>query len=321
MAHFILVPVGSHGDVHPFVGIGAALVGRGHRVTMITAESFRGVATRNGMEFVGTLSTDEYTTVMHHPDLWHPKKGLKVILDHGLMRKYLPVTFDAIRERYEPGKTVAVGGSLGFAARVAHEVLGIPYATAHLQPMSCCSVKDPPVSSSGVNMTWLPGPLVRLGYWAAEKWIIDPLMAPPINEFRRTLGLPPARRILTKWSPSPQRVIGMFPDWFGSVPDAGPAFRHSGFVMFGRRSSSASARRCGTGGRTSRRRRRRAAPSACAACCSARAASRSPRNCRRAFFTPTTRRSRRSFRRRRASSTTAVSAPRRRGFRRACRSW
>jgi rhamnosyltransferase subunit B len=199
---------------------------------MITSEPFRDVAQRNGMEFVPTLSSDEYSAMTNNPDLWHPKKGLKVILDRKLMQKHFPTIFNAIRERYVRGETVAIGGTLGFAARIANEVLGIPYATAHLQPMSCCSVEDPPVHSTGANFTWLPRPLIRAAYWGAEKWITDPLMAPAINEFRATLGLSPARRILTRWSPSPQRVIGLFPDWFGLIPDGGPAFRHSGFVLF-----------------------------------------------------------------------------------------
>jgi UDP:flavonoid glycosyltransferase YjiC (YdhE family) len=184
------------------------------------------------MEFVPTLSNDEYSAMTNNPDLWHPKKGLKVILDRKLMQKHFPAIFNAIRERYVRGETVAAGGSLGFAARIANEALGIPYATVHLQPMSCCSVEDPPVDSSGANFTWLPRPLIRAAYWGAEKWITDPLMAPALNEFRGTFGLPPTRRILTQWSPSPQRVIGLFPDWFGTIPDGGPAFRHAGFVLF-----------------------------------------------------------------------------------------
>jgi UDP:flavonoid glycosyltransferase YjiC (YdhE family) len=199
---------------------------------MITSEPFRDVAERNGLEFVATLSADDYNAMMHHPDLWDPKKGLKVILNHELMRKHLPIVFHAIRDRYEPAKTVAVGGSLAYAARIANEALGIPYATVHLQPMSCCSVSDPPVHSTGANFTWLPRPLIRLAYWGAEKWITDPLAAPPINEFRDLLKLPPVKRILTKWSPSPQRVIGLFPEWFGAIPDGGPAFRHAGFTLF-----------------------------------------------------------------------------------------
>jgi rhamnosyltransferase subunit B len=232
MPHFLLVPVGSHGDVHPFIGIGKGLRERGHRVTVIAAEPFRDVAERTGLEFVRTLTTDDYNSILRHPDLWHPGKGLKVILNRDVMRRYIPAIFEAIRERYEPGETVAVGGTLAYAARIAHDALGIPYATAHLQPMGCCSVSDPPVASNGVNMTWLPSPLIRLGYWAAEKWITDPLVAPPINEFRGAIKLPPVKRILTKWSPSPQRVIGLFPDWFGHISDGGPTFRHAGFVLF-----------------------------------------------------------------------------------------
>jgi rhamnosyltransferase subunit B len=232
MPHFLLLPVGSHGDVHPFVAIGKGLRERGHRVTMITSEPFRDVALRNDLEFVSTLTIDEYNLMANHPDLWHPKKGLKVILNRDLLQKYMPIMLDAIRQRYEPGNTVAVGSSLAFAARIAHEVLGIPYATIQLQPMSCCSVSDPPIAANGTNLTWLPKPLIRLGYWVAEKWITDPLMAPPINDFRNTLKLPPVKRVLTKWSPSPQRVIGLFPDWFGPIQDGGPSFRHAGFVLF-----------------------------------------------------------------------------------------
>src|SRR5262245_19293829 len=232
MPHFLLVPVGSHGDVHPFVAIGKRLRERGHHVTMITSEPFRDVAVRNGLEFVSTLTADEYYSMMHHPDLWNSKKGMRVILHRDLLQKYMPIIFEMIRQRYEPGQTVAVGSVLSFAARIANEVLSIPYATAHLQPMACCSVTDPPVHSDGSNFTWLPKPLIRLAYWGAEKWITDPMMAPAINEFRSTLKLPPVKRILTRWSPSPQRVIGLFPDWFGPIQDGGPAFRHAGFVLF-----------------------------------------------------------------------------------------
>ena len=232
MPHFLLTPVGSHGDVHPFVALGKGLLARGHRVTMITGEPFRGVAERNGLEYVPTATMADSDAMMNNPDLWHPNKGLKVIFDRPLMQRLLPLAYQAIRERYEPGKTVLVGGSLSYASRIANEKLGIPLASINLQPMVCCSVEDPPVHGSGMDGTWMPRPIIRFSYWAAEKWITDPLAAPAINEFRATLNLPPVKRILTKWAPSRERVIGFFPDWFGPIQDGGPTFRHAGFVPF-----------------------------------------------------------------------------------------
>ncbi|NDC63698.1 MAG: hypothetical protein EBZ59_06885, partial [Planctomycetia bacterium] len=50
--HLILCAVGSSGDGHPFVGLGRALVRRGHRVTLVTAGYFRGLVEEAGLEFV-----------------------------------------------------------------------------------------------------------------------------------------------------------------------------------------------------------------------------------------------------------------------------
>ena len=36
----LVVPMGSHGDVHPFLGLGEALRERGHHVTFLLIEHF-----------------------------------------------------------------------------------------------------------------------------------------------------------------------------------------------------------------------------------------------------------------------------------------
>ncbi len=232
MSHFLLLPAGSHGDVHPFVPIGLRLREQGHRVTMITSDAFRALAIVHGFEFVPTLGVDEYSALMDHPDLWHPRRGFAVILQKSQLEKVLPLAFDAIRARYQPGKTVVVGGTLAMSARLAHEVLGVPHVTLHLQPVTCVSVADPPVSAEGFDFRSLPPPLVRLAYRFFDQVVIDPLLAPTVNAYRSRLGLAPVQRVLSRWAPSPQRVLGLFPKWFGPVPDCGPEFRHTGFVLF-----------------------------------------------------------------------------------------
>ena len=54
--HFVLAPVGSAGDVHPFLGIGGELRSRGHRVTLLAGETFRGAADRAGFDFIANWS-------------------------------------------------------------------------------------------------------------------------------------------------------------------------------------------------------------------------------------------------------------------------
>jgi rhamnosyltransferase subunit B len=50
--HALLVPVGSHGDVHPFLGLGHALRARGHRVTFLINEYFGPLVRGLGFEMV-----------------------------------------------------------------------------------------------------------------------------------------------------------------------------------------------------------------------------------------------------------------------------
>ncbi len=58
-------------------------------------------------------------------------------------------------------------------------------------------------------------------------------ITPYLNEFRSELGLPRVYRPLRGWVYSPELVIGMFPDWFGSPqPDWPPNSCTTGFSLF-----------------------------------------------------------------------------------------
>src|SRR5712692_5810352 len=111
MAHFLLTPVGSSGDVHPFVGIGRALRARGHDVTLLTGEPFRRAGERAGLRFVGTQSEEDFDRLTRHPDLWHSRRGAGVVLQ--AVASVLRADYARIADAYEPGRTVLVGHSLG----------------------------------------------------------------------------------------------------------------------------------------------------------------------------------------------------------------
>ena len=90
--NIILTPVGSAGDVHPFIGIGRALRERGHDVTVITSGAFRETVENTGLRFVEHVSEEEIYRLIDNPDVWHPIKGLRILLQLGsdMMREGSP---------------------------------------------------------------------------------------------------------------------------------------------------------------------------------------------------------------------------------------
>jgi UDP:flavonoid glycosyltransferase YjiC (YdhE family) len=70
-------------------------------------------------------------------------------------------------------------------------------------------------------------------WWSIDRFMLDPNVVPALNEWRRELGLAPVTRVFRDWIHSPQRVIGLFPDWFGNPqPDWPAAVRLTGFPLF-----------------------------------------------------------------------------------------
>ena len=62
--HAILVAMGTDGDVFPYVGLGARLRGRGHRVTLAGPETYQGLAAQHGLGFhclVSQAAADDWT--------------------------------------------------------------------------------------------------------------------------------------------------------------------------------------------------------------------------------------------------------------------
>ncbi len=211
---FLLTPIGSVGDVNPYLGIGRELVRRGHEVAVLTGPSFEAVVRRAGLPFVGLEGVVGFDEFIRNPDIWHYTKGWKLAVQWGALGTMRPL-YRAIAQRYEPGKTAVVGPGMAFGARLAHEKLGVPLATLHLEPDKIRSLHRMPVMPPPLVLhDWVPHASKRLQLWIADRFFIDPVVAPEVNAFRAELGLPPVRRVVADWWHSPQRVIGLFPDWY-----------------------------------------------------------------------------------------------------------
>jgi rhamnosyltransferase subunit B len=217
----IVIGLGSAGDVHPNVGLALALRERGHQVLLVAPSVHSSLAERTGLEFVGIGTDDEYYATLRDPNLWHPFRAVSVVARRLILPALRPV-YEIIAKRMQPGRTVVAASGLAFGARIAQEKLGVPLATVHLQPIMLRSVIAPPCFGFPHIIGYLPRPLRKLYLAAADRFLIDALLAGETNAFRAELGLPPVRRLFNGWVHSPQLVIGFFTDWFAPPPSDWP---------------------------------------------------------------------------------------------------
>ena len=233
----LLVTVGSAGDVHPFVGLALRLRQRGHEVRIATNPHFAPLM--SGLELplhpLGTVG--QFKAAISNPGLWHPIRGLDVIAS--LVLDSIAEAYDLVKREAGRGDTLVVSHPLSFGARVAHDALAVPLVTLHLAPAAFWSLEAPAVLDMRVgSIAGWPRIIRRLLLGFADQWA-DLKLGPTLNKFRAGLGLAPARHIASRWWHSPQRVVGLFPDWYAAPqPDWPPNASLTGFPLYDARSVS-----------------------------------------------------------------------------------
>jgi UDP:flavonoid glycosyltransferase YjiC (YdhE family) len=232
LMHLFLSALGSYGDVLPMVGLGATARARGHRVQVMANPYFQPVVEGAGLEMLPLGTADEYRKLMKHPDLWHPQRGLRLVLSQGAAA-YLRDAYQIVRGSYRVGDTVIAAHGLDLASRVLHDKCRVPLATVHFAPFAIMTLHETPRYIGVPNMDYWPRWLKRAVFWAGDRFLADPIVTPKLNALRAEEGLPPVRRIYTCWNNSPDLVLALFPDWFGQPQSDWPAnARTVGFPLW-----------------------------------------------------------------------------------------
>jgi UDP:flavonoid glycosyltransferase YjiC (YdhE family) len=229
--NILITPVGSAGDNYPFIGLGIELARRGHRVTVITNDHFEALVRGSGLEFVSVGGADEFDRIIADPEIWHPTRGLKRIME--AVAEQTRRLFDAVQQRID-GNTVIVAHTLDFASRaMAEKDPNLPVVTLHLSPSIIRTNYDMGAMQGTRNPSFLPRWAKGLLWWVVDKWMVDPAVGPIVNEMRGRLGLKPIKRVFERALHSPRLTVGLWPPWFAPPqPDWPTFFKLTGFPLF-----------------------------------------------------------------------------------------
>ena len=227
--NIVLITLGTDGDVDPFIALGRELKNRGHSVTLVSNNYFKPIADKFEFGFVSIGTKQDYMAILENQDVWTPRKGFKLLVQELILRPMRTVY--ELMASLSMSDTVMVAPSFMFGARIARDKLGIPLVTVVLQPASIWSDENPPPLASYAWARYLPAIFRRALAAGAERFYFEPMLGPETNRFRSELGLPRVAHVSTCWLYSPDRIIALYPDWFGpALVNPPPQLIMPGFV-------------------------------------------------------------------------------------------
>jgi UDP:flavonoid glycosyltransferase YjiC (YdhE family) len=217
----LITAAGSHGDIHPFLGIARAMAQRGHDVLMVANEYYRPVVAEEKVRFQPIGEAFDLRMLSSMPDVMHHWRGPQIVVER-LMIPHMRATLALLpallrRERID----LVLHHHICLSVPWVCQRLGVPCATGVLAPMMWQSPGDPILVNplmSAYAPRWFSrftGAVIPL----AIRFRIDPI----INRFRESVGLPPGRDFFTGQARSGAAVLGLWsPVMRGPLPTDPP---------------------------------------------------------------------------------------------------
>lgn len=217
--HALLIPLGTPGDVQPFIDIGAALLARGHRVTLFAHEPFR-ARLLPGMEFHPIGTTEDYNRLLNNRHLWQPRHAHRVFARRLVIPTMRPMV-EGIRQRLG-SNVVVLAQSMSLGARIAQDRFGVKTLTIHRQPSFLRTMHE---TAAGTHLAipMITPHFLRRARFRMMDYFLDEPYLPAINALGSELGLAPIRRWANEWLHSPDGIIGVWNDWFAPLQPDWPA--------------------------------------------------------------------------------------------------
>jgi rhamnosyltransferase subunit B len=235
--HFIVVTIGSAGDLFPFMAIALALQDVGHKVSFLAPGQHEPYVRDSGLPFTG-LPADP--AVLQDPDLWHPTRGFGVVwrATRPAMAQVVPFV-DALPQD-EPVVLLVHPLALPEADLCRARRPGLKVAAAYLAPQNLPTVHDPLTLGPWRVPPWVP---LGLRGWLLRRLaasFIDPVALPEVNTARAARGMPKVDSMLEHLFAVPDLSVTLFPEWFAPTqPDWPQPLYRADFPLFDPRPDAA----------------------------------------------------------------------------------
>jgi rhamnosyltransferase subunit B len=226
--HFVVIAIGSAGDLYPFLSLALALQQRGHPVTFVGPALHEQQVRQAGLAFQAAGSREQYFAAIDDPDLWHPRKAFGVVwraIEGGLG---FISEFVATLPREEGLVLVAHPLALPAAALARADRPEIKIVAVYLAPSNLRTCHDPLTMGPLRIPGWLP---MRLRQWLwrlIDVRLLDPLSLPGLNAARQSKGLGPVAHLADSLYGTADRSVTLFPSWFGKQQPDWPEPMHNG---------------------------------------------------------------------------------------------
>lgn len=210
---YIVVTVGTAGDVYPFLSLALGLKKRGHQVSFVTNTVLAPMAEALGLQAFGTGTAQEYHDMLDDPDLWHPRKSLGV-----LQRGFVAGCREADdMPEYGPGASpcmvIAHPMAFGIVAAFRQQWPAMRVVVAHLAPSSLRSCDNPMQFGPFAIPAWFPETW-RNWLWRQFDQPVDEAMLPALNTLRERWGQPAVPHLFEHIYQDADHTLCLFPTWF-----------------------------------------------------------------------------------------------------------
>jgi rhamnosyltransferase subunit B len=218
--HYIVITVGTTGDMYPFISIAKALRTLGREVTLIGPTFHRDLMQQTGLPFVGIGTDADYQRAIDDRDLWHFRKGFAVLFRD--CSAHLRQISDVLGALPSTAQHVVIAHPLTLAAAsIARERgVNLKIAAVYLAPSNLRTNHDPLDIGPLKLPRWLPISWRKWLWRAIDATVIDPAAVPEVNAARASFGLPPIKRFVAHMESVADLTVTLFPSWFASAcPD------------------------------------------------------------------------------------------------------